>query len=96
MRFQLPQFIETEVKLVGPFTLRQFLWVAFGAVLVYILYLTLPTPLFVILALPLAAIFVALAFIDINGAPLSDYAVYAFNYLINPKKYVYKKNDTNQ
>ena len=31
MRFQLPQFIETEVKIVGPFTLQQFLWVAGGA-----------------------------------------------------------------
>ncbi|OGN08993.1 MAG: hypothetical protein A3J46_05900 [Candidatus Yanofskybacteria bacterium RIFCSPHIGHO2_02_FULL_41_11] len=91
MRFQLPQFIETQVKLVGPLTLRQFLWVAFGAVLLYILYLTLPGYFFIVLALPLAAIFMALAFLDINGAPLSDYAVYAFNYLVNPKKYVYKK-----
>ena len=91
MRFQLPQFIQTEVKLVGPFTLRQFLWLAFGAVFLYILYLTLPTIVVVLIGLPLAAIFVALAFIDINGAPLSDYAAYAFNYFVNPKKYVYKK-----
>ena len=31
MRFQLPQFIETETKLVGPFTLKQFIYLAGGA-----------------------------------------------------------------
>lgn len=94
MRFQLPQFIETEVKLVGPFTLRQFLWLAFGASLLYILYLSLGGgPLFMILALPIGVIFVSLAFVTFNGAPLFNYVVYAFNYLINPKKYIYKKDD---
>ncbi len=95
MRFQLPQFIETEVKLVGPFTLRQFLWLAFGAVLLYVIYLATGSQggvIFIILALPIGAIFAALAFVTFNGAPLFNYVVYAFNYLINPKKYIYKKN----
>ena len=26
MQFQVPQFTETETKLIGPFTLKQFLW----------------------------------------------------------------------
>lgn len=94
MRFQMPQFIETEVKLVGPFTLRQFLWLAFGAVLLYIIYLSMGGgPLFMIVALPIAAIFVSLAFVTFNGAPLFNYVVYAIQYLINPKKYIYKKDE---
>ncbi len=31
MRFQVPQFIETETKIVGPFTLKQFLYIALGS-----------------------------------------------------------------
>src|SRR3989338_7833264 len=91
MRFQVPQFIETEVKLIGPFTLKQFLWLACGAVLVYIFYLTIHNFLFFILALPIGAFFVAFAFMTVNRAPLIDYVSYSINYVINPKKYVYKK-----
>ncbi len=94
MRFQLPQFIETEVKLVGPFTLRQFLWIALGAVLLYVIYLGMGgvTFFFILLALPIGAVFGALAFVTFNGAPLFDYVVYGINYLVNPKKYTYEKN----
>ena len=96
MRFQLPQFIETEVKLVGPFTLRQFLWLTFGAVLLYVLYLAIPKLAFFMFAIPLGAIFVALAFVVINGASLLDYAMYAISYALNPKKYVYKKYEATE
>ena len=97
MRFQVPQFIETEVKLVGPFTLKQFIWVAFGAILLYIIYLLIQGPLFFIIAIPLGSFFAALAFVRINGAPLVNYALYAVNYILNPKRYLYTKSeDQNQ
>jgi len=93
MRFQLPQFIETEVKIVGPFTLRQFLWLAVGAALIYVIYLSLGGGFFfVLLATPIVAIFGSMAFVSYNGAPLFNYVVYGFNYLINPKKYIYTKD----
>ncbi len=94
MKFQVPQFIETEAKLVGQFTLKQFLWIAFGTVLIYVLFLALPSLLFFILGVPIGAIFASLAFITINGTPLFNYVAYAFSYLFNPKKYVYKKFET--
>ena len=95
MRFQVPQFIETEVKLVGPFTLRQFLWIAFGAILIYVLYLMVQKVLFFIIALPLGALFGSLAFVTINGAPLFNYITYAVGFALNPKKYFYKKHEDN-
>ena len=91
MKFQVPQFIETEVKLVGPFTLKQFLWVAFGAILIYILYLSLPRVLFFILGIPAGALCGSFAFVTINGTPLISYVGYAINYALNSKKYIYKK-----
>jgi len=92
MRFQLPQFIETEVKLVGPFTLRQFLWIAAGAALNFIIFTIGGLTWFFILGLPLAAIFLALAFVKINELPLINYIAYALSYIINPHKYVYKND----
>ena len=93
MRFQLPQFIETETKIVGPFTLQQFLWIAGGTAFVFLLYMLVKGVLFFILAIPIGGIFLALAFLKIDGVPLVVYASYGLSYFTNPKKYIFKKED---
>jgi hypothetical protein len=94
MRFQLPQFLETEIKIVGPFTLQQFLWVAGGVAFMFLLYTLTHGVLFFILAIPILGIFLAFAFLKIDGVPLVIYASYSLSYLTNPKRYVFKKEDT--
>ena len=93
MRFQLPQFIETETKIVGPFTLQQFLWVAGGAAFLFLLYTLVKGALFFIFAVPIVVIFSALAFVKIDGVPLIVYTSYSISYFTNPKKYVFKKEE---
>ena len=93
MRFQLPQFIETETKIVGPFTLQQFLWVAGGVAFIFLLYTLTQGILFFVFAIPIAVIFLALAFWKIEGVPLIVYASYGISYLTNPKKYIFKKDE---
>ena len=95
MRFQIPQFIETEVKIVGPFTLQQFLWIAGGAAILFLLFMFTKGYLFIALAMPIAAIFLALAFVKIDGVPLLVYVSYGLSYLLNPKKYIFKKEEQN-
>jgi len=91
MRFQLPQFIETEVKIVGPFTLYQFLWIAGGAAILFLLFILVKGFWFFALALPIASIFIALAFVKINEVSLLVYISYGLSYIFNPKKYIFKK-----
>ncbi len=93
MRFQVPQFIETETKIVGPFTIKQFLWLGGGGAVLTVFYMTLPKIIFFILALPVGAIFVAFAYIKIDNISLFNYAVYALSYGLNPKQYLFKKGD---
>ncbi len=93
MRFQLPQFIETETKIVGPFTLQQFLWVAGGVAFVFLLYILVKGVLFFVLALPVGGLFVAFAFVKIEDVPLVVYASYGLSYILNPKKYIFKKDN---
>ena len=63
MEYQVPQFIEVEDKIFGPFTLKQFIYVAGGVGLCAILVLYTPWLfLGIILALPVAALTMALAF----------------------------------
>ena len=38
MRFQVPQFIEVEDKIFGPMTLKQFIYMAGGAGLSFLIY----------------------------------------------------------
>jgi len=95
MRFQLPQFIETETKIVGPFTLQQFLWIAGGAAFTFLIYSLVKGVLFFVFAIPVAIIFLALAFFKIDGVPLIVYASYSLSYFTNPKKYIFKKDEDN-
>jgi len=95
MRFQLPQFIDTETKIVGPFTLQQFLWIAGGAAFTFLIYSLVKGVLFFVFAIPVAIIFLALAFFKIDGVPLIVYASYSLSYFTNPKKYIFKKDEDN-
>lgn len=97
MRFQVPQFIETETKIVGPLTLKQFLWVAAGAAIIFFLFMmTQGSFVFYLIAVPTALLFGALAFIKVNDLPLIEYAAYMLTYILNPKSYVFKKEDEEQ
>lgn len=93
MRFQVPQFIETESKIVGPFTLKQFLYLASGAVLIFILQFFLSTTLLILAGLPIAVLAIALAFYKVDGIPLPQYLLTALSFMTGPKRYVFQKDD---
>lgn len=90
VRFQVPQFIETEPRLVGPFTLRQFLWVAMGGSIIFIAFALLNGIAFVAVAALAAFTSLAFAFLKIEDMPLINYVAYALSYGLNPKRYLYK------
>ncbi|MBU6321191.1 MAG: PrgI family protein [Patescibacteria group bacterium] len=93
MEYQVPQFIEVEDKIVGPLTLRQFIYLAGGAGLCVIFFLYLP----LWLALPLMALVAggagALAFYRINGKPLIEMVEAGFNYSVRSKLFLWKHED---
>lgn len=90
MQYQVPQFIETEDKVVGPFSLRQFAYVGAAGVVTGICYFFLQTWLFFIVALILLGGSLALSFVKINGRPLIKIAISAFNFYWKPQLYVWK------
>ena len=91
MQFQVPQFIDIEDKIFGPFTFKQFVYLAGGAGIIFVLYKVLPFFLAVLLGLPLGAFAFALAFYKINNKPFI-YIVEAYiNYLSQNKLYIWKK-----
>jgi len=90
MQYQVPQFIETEDKVVGPFSLRQFAYVGAAAVASAICYFFLQTWLFLIIALILVGGALALSFVKVNGRPLVKVVLSAFNFYWKPQLYIWK------
>ena len=93
MRFQVPQFIEVEDKVVGPLTLKQFIYIAGGAGLSAAIYFLLNS--LVLAFLPIVAVMacsLALAFYRINNKPLINVIEAAVRYWLGAKLYIWKKS----
>lgn len=89
MQFHVPQFIEVEDKIIGPLTFKQFVYVAGGCGLAFVLWQLLPA----IIAAPFVAISigtgVALAFFKYNGQPLIVSLEHGFYFLLSSKLYLW-------
>lgn len=91
---QVPQFINLESKIVGPLTLRQFLFLGGGGVLIFILNSILTTGLWILVSIIIGLFSIALAFVKINEQPLHKVLINALKFYINPRLYTWKKPQT--
>jgi hypothetical protein len=71
MKFTIPQFIDYETKVIGPFTLKQFIFLVMAGAISVILYFTVRvTLIFLIVSVLEFSVAFALAFVRINGKDL--------------------------
>jgi len=91
MQFKVPQFIDIEDKLFGPFTFHQFAYLAGGAATVFVLYKALPLWISIFFILPVAGLTVCLVFVKINSKPFIYYLQASLNYLVSSKLYIWKQ-----
>lgn len=92
-RFQVPQFLEVEDKIFGPFTLKQFLYGGAGAAIAFIAWQSLPRFVAIIVGLPALMLFLGLAFYKVNNQPLAVAIENAIKYFFGSKLYLWKKQD---
>lgn len=94
MRFQVPQFIEVEDKIIGPLTIKQFIYIAGGAGMCFVIIRYLGLIFGIMAALPVAAFALALAFYKPNERQTFILFVEnAFRYFVGEKLYIWKKQD---
>jgi hypothetical protein len=91
MRYQVPQFIEVEDKIFGPLTLKQFLYVAGGSAIAFIIWNALPSFIAIFFAVPVGMFFFALAFYQYNSRPFIYTVESAFKYFFKDRLYIWKK-----
>jgi len=93
MEYQVPQFIEVEDKIVGPLTLRQFIYVAGAAGLCVIFFTYLSMLFAILLSLPIVALAVALVFYKVNGKSFLEILEAGFNYYTSSKLFLWKHQE---
>lgn len=92
MKFQVPQFIDTEDKIFGPLSFKEFAYVAGGLGLSYILYRYIPSFLLaLLLIIPVLGFAAALAFYRPNNKPFIDMVESAAIFWLGEKLYIWKK-----
>ncbi len=91
MQFKVPQFIDIEDKIFGPFTFSEFAYLIGGMGLIFIIYKILGLLMGLLLILPIAGLTICLVFVKINNKPFVYYLEAAFNYLISSKLYIWKQ-----
>ncbi|MFA6554436.1 MAG: PrgI family protein [Candidatus Paceibacterota bacterium] len=94
MRFQVPQFIEMEDKIFGQLTLKQFIYMAGGGGLSFLVYIFLDSVF--LSAIPIILIMVissTFAFYKINNKPFVNVVESAFKYYLGNKLYIWKKQE---
>jgi hypothetical protein len=94
MNYQVPQFIEVEDKIVGPLTIKQFIYIAGGLGMSFAVYRFFPIAFlgWVIMAI-IIGFSLALAFYKINNKPFINVVESAFKYIIGKKLYLWRKTE---
>lgn len=89
MRYEVPQFIEVEQKIIGPFTWRQFIYIAGGVGALVGTFVMLPFYLFVLIGVPIGILAGMLAFQKVNNRPFANVLEAGFNFFTHNKMYLW-------
>jgi hypothetical protein len=91
MNYTVPQFIERETKIAGPFNFKQLIFLVSTFVADLFIYNFLPFWLFIVLGGLITLTALALIFVKINGIPLTTIIKNFFLFLGKPKLYLWQR-----
>jgi len=90
-QFEVPQNIELESKIVGPFTIRQFGFVAAPFLICFFLFFVLTFGFWIVITIILMSAGLSFSFIKIEGRPLYVIAALGLKFLWQPKLYLWQR-----
>ena len=94
MRYQVPQFLERETKIVWFLSFKQL--ILFGAIGIgmIILYYILPRALFILVLIVVGGGSLSLILVRIDTIPLYQLVTRSVGYFLLPRTYIWKKKET--
>ncbi|MDQ2933200.1 MAG: PrgI family protein [bacterium] len=94
MRYQVPQFIEIEDKIFGPLTLKQFIYLAGGGGLSFVMYVLLDSlTLAIVPIILIMGLSSAFAFYKLNNKSFVEIMEAAFKFYLGGKLYIWRKEN---
>jgi hypothetical protein len=91
MQYSVPQFIDVEDKIVGPFTGKQTLFLILGFGVLLILFTFLDFIFFILLSIPVIIIVLAFAFWKPKGFTVLQWANNIINYYTTAHLYIWRR-----
>ncbi len=93
MQFRIPQFLDIEDQVFGPFTFKQFGYILGAVAFAYLFWKLIPyTIISIFFILIFSGTFIALAFVKVNSRPFADVLESAYKYIIGDKTFIWKNN----
>jgi len=93
MRFEVPQYIEIENKIVGPLTLRQFLFLAGAGLIIFLTHFIFSGTFWFVLSLIIGSIALLFAFWKPEGQRLEKFLLVAINHFLSSRHYFWTKKE---
>ena len=98
MQYQIPQDIEVADKIIGPLTLKQFIYLVCGVGFAAGIYAALrntiiPTVLIIVLAIVPVVLFAIVGFMKVNGRSIDSYVGPFFSFMGAAKKRFWQRED---
>lgn len=91
MRFQVPQFIEREARVVGPLTFKQFIYLGVPTAAAFFLYFVAPFFVFLFSTVVFLSIGFLFAFVNMGGRSFPTILMNFLHFSVGPKIYIWKK-----
>lgn len=91
MRYLVPQFLETQQRIWGPFTFANFvIFVSVAGALFVFYMITNNVPLVIVMGIILMSITLGLMFYRYNGRPVTAFLTYMVRHLFGARRYLWK------
>ena len=97
-QYKVPQNVETEDKILGPLSVKQFIYVIIALMWAFLMWRIFSSYIIValIFAFPVTGFFLLLGFGHREGVPFEDYVVAFIRFLILPRKRMWIKDDSKE
>jgi hypothetical protein len=95
-QFTVPQFIEVEDKIIGPITIRQFLIILGGGIVIFLGFRFGDTAMFVLTLIVVGILTLTFAFVKINGQPFHYFVLNIVQTSKKPSLRIWQKDYSNE
>lgn len=92
-KFIVPQFIDSEDRIWGPITVRQFILLVVGGLFIFLSYKLSDFALFIFQTVLIAIFVGTFAFLKVNGAPFHMFILNLIDTLTKPRIRVWRKEN---